>query len=149
MLKSAHAIEIGAINAYSGHFRSLPFGSEERRMIKRMRTEEKVHKLALEKMMNQYQESSNRFLDFILFLIGQSIAAGCFFMGYRAAMWGAKIMEIMGSDIYRKLSTEATKCGVIQMAKDLWTMNEQEQAHEIYLKSCLDNFKKRKKSVPA
>lgn len=138
LLKRAHAIEIGAYHAYEGHWRSLPNDSVSQNTIKAIQTDELNHKKAVAQMLKDLNAKSSPLLDTILWLIGKSISIACHFMGFRMAMWGAKIMEIMGANIYRKLVQIAVKERQYTMALGLSYMQRAEEDHERYIKTCLE-----------
>ena len=141
LLKQAHAIEIGAFHAYSGHWRSLPVGSIERVQVHLIQFDELAHKLKLEVMLESLDAQPSRFQDAILWCIGKTISVGCHIFGYKAAMWGAKIMEIMGSNVYFNLAREAARVGDREMSNYLYDMGVQEEEHEEFFKKCLEQSK--------
>lgn len=138
MLRMAHAIEIGAYNAYEGHWRSIAdTRPEEAKRIVWIQAEERTHKLTTEHYLRTLNAEPSKVLDSILWVIGKTISTGCHVFGYRMAMWGAKVMEVLGSDIYRKLAAEALRCGDIKMSAHLWDMNKAEREHEKFFESML------------
>jgi rubrerythrin len=139
LLKQAHAIEIGAYNAYEGHWRSLAKNklSEARRIVE-IQGDERAHMLAVERFLRTVNAKPSKIQDAILWIIGKSISIACYIMGYRAAMWGAKVMEVMGSNIYEKLAKVARDEGYPAMGVELDYMQRSEIEHEEFFKSCLE-----------
>jgi len=130
-LKKAHAIEIGAYQAYKGHADSTKDDLIKRK-IKAIQHDEFVHRMEVGAMLHDLGEKSNVFLDIILWCIGSSISAACHVMGARAAAWGAKIMEIMGSSVYWKLARTATDSGHQELHAKFCEMARTEEEHEKY-----------------
>lgn len=132
LLKYAHAVEIGAYNAYEGHWRSLPNGSIAQDTIKAIQIDEKNHQQALEGFLQAFNSKPSPILDGILWCIGKSISMACHFMGYNAAMLGAKIMEKLGSAIYFNLAREAASFDSV-LSNTLYTMGTVEEDHERFI----------------
>lgn len=138
LLRQAHAIEVGAYNAYEGHYKSLPDDSDERHKIFLIRQEENIHREILKRMLAEFGAKPSRFQDAILWVIGKSISIACSFMGYRMAMWGARMMERLGAVCYHKIALEALNEGRRDLAKQLIEMQKNEQDHEKYFMSILE-----------
>lgn len=137
LLKQAHAVEIGAYHAYEGHWRSLDAGSNARKKIKQIQADELEHKMSVERMLKELNSKPNKVLGVALWIIGKTISALCHVMGYKMAMFGAKIMEVMGKNIYKKLAREARNECYVAMAIELDSMQRSEESHEEYFKSVL------------
>lgn len=138
LLRQAHAIEIGAYNAYEGHWRNIkPIDRWERGRVKIIQVEELLHKEMLERMLKEVGGKPSRAQDALLWIIGKSISTACYVMGYKAAMWGAKIMEKMGGLCYKQLAKVARDEGYPAMAVDLDYMQRAEEEHEEFFKTCL------------
>lgn len=137
LLKQAHAVETGAYNAYEGHWRSLKDESD-REKVKAIQKDEWFHRQAVGFMLIDLKSEPSEFLETIFYLIGKTISLACYVMGYRAAMWGAKIMEVMGSQIYWKLAKEAYDSGHKEWHGELCKMARQEEAHEAFFKESLE-----------
>lgn len=133
LLKQAHAIEIGAYEAYEGHIKTL-FPSRVSYGIMIIQSQEADHRYALKCMLESLEAKPSWFMDTILWCIGRSISLACYVMGYRAAMWGAKIMEIMGSKVYYELAREAAEQCFYGMSDDLFDMALQEEHEEFFIK---------------
>jgi len=133
-LKKAHAIEIGAFEAYGGHAKYTKDESVKKR-IEAIRHDEFQHRMEVGSMLYDLGEKSDIFLDFMLWCIGKSIALACKFMGARAAAWGAKIMEIMGSAVYRDLAKEASNRVLPEYERKFEEMARTEEEHEEFFKA--------------
>lgn len=137
MLQQAYAIEIGAINAYEGHWRSTS-NTFERAQIKEIQRDEIFHKEEVGRMLSELKAKPSVILNAILWLIGKSISLACYIMGRKAAMWGAGIMEKMGTLCYKRIALEARTKGHRSMASDLEEMQEAEERHEKFFQSRLN-----------
>ena len=133
MLQQAHAIEIGAYEAYYGHANASK-DPEAKRRIKEIQQDELDHKLNVGFMLHELGGKNNEVMDSLLYFIGRSISLICYIMVKRAANWGAKIMEVMGADEYRKLAFEARAQGYYKMALTLDDMQKAEKDHEEFFK---------------
>jgi rubrerythrin len=140
LLRQAHAVETGAYNAYEGHWRSLK-NKEEREKVESIQKEEWFHRQTVGWMLIGLKSEPSEFLETILYLIGKTISLACYVMGYRAAMWGAKIMEVMGKNIYKNLAQVARDEGYPALAVELDFMQKGEEEHEKYFKSRLKKGK--------
>lgn len=137
LLRFAHAVEIGAYHAYEGHWRSLPTDSVPQNTIKAIQADELYHRTELARMLKSFGSGPSPALDGILWCIGKTISAGCYIMGYRMAMLGAKVMEIMGADIYKKLLIAARSENKSELLSELSRMEMNERDHERYIGICL------------
>jgi rubrerythrin len=136
MLQWAHGVEIGASMAYRGHAENVK-DRFENTMIRLILSDEAWHRIDLKYMLDELGAKPNKVFDALFWCIGKTISGGCYVMGYRMAMWGAKIMEVMGSQIYWKLAIEATNSGHQQFHRKLCNMARQEEKHEEFFKTCL------------
>lgn len=133
LLRRAYAIEIGAYHAYEGHWRSLPKDSVAQNTIKAIQCDEVIHRELILRMLKELESKPSPILNAVLWVIGKSISAACHVLGYKAAMWGAKIMEVMGAGLYRKLARIARDEGHPAMGVELDFMQRSEEDHERYL----------------
>lgn len=138
LLQLAHAIEIGAYNAYEGHWNSIPANEVERIKIWVIQCEEYLHREELKKMLRKLDAKPSKILDAILWVIGKSISVSCYVMPRKMAMWGAEIMEIMGSGIYYRVAEAALDEDQLKMCHDLVKMGRQEERHEQFFRKYLN-----------
>lgn len=137
MLQQAHAIEIGAYQAYRGHCRSLPSGSDERRRIRIIQLDELNHRKTVAAFLKELGSKPSPVLDWTFWIIGRTISVGCHVIGRRMAMWGAKIMEKLGGICYHRIAEEANKEGLDRMSSELRFMQYMEEKHEEFFRSQL------------
>lgn len=136
-LQVAHAIETGAYEAYEGHANSLK-NPCEREKIKQIQKDEWFHRQTVGFMLIELKAGPNHVLDGLLWLIGRTISLSCYVIGYRAAMWGAKIMEVFGSNIYGNLAAQCVLEGQGQFMLEFCKMAHQEREHEEFFKNILN-----------
>jgi len=136
MLQQAHAMEVGAMEAYTGHIASLPHGriKTELRII---RLEELTHKLYVEAILQSLEAKPSPFLDRVFWLIGRTISVSCRVMPYRVAMWGAGLIEKLGSISYYRISRECNGLDKTVTYGLLLDMAIQEEEHEEFFKEVL------------
>lgn len=137
-MKAAHAIEVGASLAYYGHYRSLPQDSSERLNVFLIMKDEIKHRKTLYCQLAEMGECTNPVLDGAFWLIGSSISLACHLMGRDLAMWGARIMEKLGTVCYLELSRTARDLGETALEGMLVDMFAAEKRHEEYFKSVLE-----------
>lgn len=137
LLRRAHAIEIGAFYAYDGHWKSLPDSDPAKHRIYEIQFEELLHRLTVLNMLRRLDAKPSPTQDFILWCIGKTISFSCYLMGRRAAMWGARIMEVMGKNIYVDIAEEALDQGRNVMAYQLGEMAMAEMRHQRFFEKVL------------
>lgn len=137
LLRCAYAIEIGAYNAYEGHWRSITGNVYEREHIKAIQQDEKWHKEEVGRMLGELNSRPSIILNSLLWVIGKSISLACYIMGHKMAMWGAGVMEKLGIFSYKYIAAEARLKGHRTMASDLEDMQEAEERHQEFFKSRL------------
>lgn len=131
LLQQAYAIEIGAYQAYEGHWRSLK-DEKEQWEIRSIQGEELWHKEEVGRMLSELKAKPNVILNAILWLIGKSISLACYVVGYKAAMCGAGLMEKLGALCYKRIAAEARAKGHRTMALELEDMQVAEEKHQKY-----------------
>ena len=136
LLQQAHAIEIGAYHAYEGHWRSSK-NTKESNQIQSIQIDELVHRHKVRFMLEQLNAQRNPILDALFWVIGKTISASCYVIGYKAAMWGAGLMERLGSVCYYRIAREVKGLTNMRMYVTLLDMAIQEEEHEEFFKGCL------------
>lgn len=148
LLRRAHAIEIGAYEAYEGHWRSTK-DPVKRKRIQEIQKDELDHKQMVGFMLIFLGAESNKDLDWLMYFVGRLVSISCYVIGSRAAAWGAKLFEVMGSDLYKDAAAECLGTQNEHMSETLWKMGMKEQEHEEFFKSCLKpNQEASKELVP-
>lgn len=131
MLKISHGVEIGAINAYEGHAKSI--GDRiEKYEIKQIQREEVEHKKIIEFYLEKLGSKPSKLIDFTFYLIGNLMGLLCFVMGKRLPMYGAGLIETLGVMNYDIVAKEAQKLGRHSMVFSLRHMAQTELEHKQY-----------------
>lgn len=131
----AHAIEVGACNAYWGHYKTLK--SAERMNVFLIYKDEVKHRKQVYAMLAEFDAGPNPVLDATFWLIGTSVSLACRFMSRELAMWGAKMMEKLGAVCYIKLARIAREAEREDMSDQLLEMYVAEKRHELYFLGAL------------
>lgn len=135
LLQWSHAVEVGAYQAYEGHWRAIPSKfSKKVNTIKSIQADELEHKLAIEDMLLRLHTKPNWLMDAFVWTIGKTISVSCRFMGLRMANYGAAIMELMGANLYQKVAKVARNEGYPFMASELYYFHLVEKHHERLIK---------------
>lgn len=137
LLKIAHAVETGAIEAYDGHWRSLPKDSEQRLDVYVIMHDEIEHQAFCAKILDYTNNKPNKYLDLFVKMIGKMIGKMCHYSPRKASALGAAIMEVIGSNIYQRLAEVALDLEMNNLASQFLIMAKTETDHEIYFKNGL------------
>lgn len=138
LLQQAYAIEIGAYHAYEGHWGSLPKDNLlDKVIIQKIQKDEWFHKQAVGFMLIELNAEPNRWLNALFWIIGKTISVSCYVIGYKAAMWGAGLMERLGSVCYYRIAREVKGLTNMRMYTALLDMAIQEEEHEEFFRECL------------
>lgn len=103
LLKLSHGIELGAWNAYQGHWESLT-DRDEISHIKFIQFQELKHRHLLSHMLSELNSQPSRSIDFIFTLIGKLMGSLCKILGHKLPMQGAALIEILGVINYELVS---------------------------------------------
>lgn len=135
LLKVAHAIEIGAYQAYEGHWRSImPISHPDRFVVKIIQVEELIHREAIFKMLNELGAKPSPALDSILWVVGRCVSATCYIAPKLATKLGARIMESFAVAQYFEIASVAREAGFPEMAAELREFAMTELEHEAFFR---------------
>jgi demethoxyubiquinone hydroxylase (CLK1/Coq7/Cat5 family) len=137
MLKLSHGIEVGAWNAYQGHWQSLK-DEDEVAAIRFIQQEELGHQINVEYCLEDLGSARSPTIDFIFRMIGKFMGLLCKFMGHRLPMMGAGMIETLGVMNYNIVANEARKQGQERMAQLLDEMAETEREHKLFFQKKSD-----------
>ena len=142
MIQDAHAGEMGAYHAYSGHIRATK-DAEERKALIQIQADEMTHIVDCKKLLNYYGHNTNEFKDSIMKLIGQTLGLLCFVSGRRLAAWGAGIIERVGMVNYQKMVDISQELGNEKLVDIFTNMRDTERVHDMYFKGLLNGKKEK------
>lgn len=124
MLQFTHGVEIGAHLAYIGHYARTKDDN-----VRKIAEDELEHQRLLKEILGNYNSKTNKFIDFVFYMIGNMVRYLCYispkFMLDRVAM----LLELFAVFSYNKLAQEFP-----DFELTLNKMGEIEQKHVEYFK---------------
>lgn len=135
-LQRAHAGEWAAYLAYEGHWKAIArsgdmYAASE---IHRIQKEEWYHRQAVGFMLHELGSSHNPTRDALMGLIGRTASALCYVVPAKHSALGARIIETLGKNEYRKMAKMAMKLGKFRMGRELLRMAAVEEEHEKFFR---------------
>jgi len=139
-LKNAYSGELGAINAYTGHRRSVS-DPDEKMMIHRIELEEIYHRERVGEILSILGEAPSAPQDRTMGWIGKTLGYLCSLSGWFAPMYGAGLLESRNIKEYGEAAGYALVAGHVEFLDDLLTMAEVEWEHEKFFREkCRTHF---------
>lgn len=136
MLKLSHGIEIGAYNAYQGHWNSVT-NINDRGKIKLIQFEELRHKQAIAGFLRDLGSTPSDIIDIAFEIIGTLMGLLCYCTGRWLPNLAASLIETMGVINYQVVAKEATSNSEYVMAAQLLEMAAMEVDHKEYFQKKL------------
>lgn len=134
-LQNAHAGELAAALAYTGHYKSLfVFNKLEKDEIKKIRDEELHHRHRMREMLQELGAKPRFLREVLMSLIGGTIGFLCLFGGWFIPMYGAGQLESTNIFEYEVAARLAFLSGHSQYVDELLAFGELEWDHEIYFR---------------
>lgn len=139
-LKNAYSGELGAINAYKGHRKSVS-DSAEKEMIYQIEVEEICHRERVGEMLSLLGEEPLVHQETAMGWIGKTLGFLCSLSGWFAPMYGAGLLESRNIREYEEAAEYALAAGHIEFLDDLLNMAEVEWEHEKFFREkCSTHF---------
>jgi rubrerythrin len=139
-LKNAYSGELGAINAYTGHRKSVS-DPAEKMMIYRIELEEIYHRERVGEILSILGEAPSVPQDRTMGWIGKTLGYLCSLSGWFAPMYGAGLLESRNIKEYEEAAEYALVAGYVEFLDDLLTMAEVEWEHEKFFREkCRSHF---------
>ncbi len=139
-LKNAYSGELGAINAYTGHRKSVS-DPAEKKMIYRIEVEEIYHRERVGESLSILGEAPSVHQDTTMGWVGKTLGYLCSLSGWFAPMYGAGLLESRNIKEYEEAAEYALAAGHIEFLDDLLTMAEVEWEHEKFFREkCRTHF---------
>ncbi len=139
-LKNAYSGELGAINAYTGHRKSVS-DPAEKMMIHRIELEEIYHRERVGEILSILGEAPSAPQDRTMGWIGKTLGHLCSLSGWFAPMYGAGLLESRNIKEYEEAAEYALVAGHVEFLDDLLTMAEVEWEHEKFFREkCRTHF---------
>ena len=139
-LKSAYSGELGAINAYTGHRKSVS-DPAEKQMIYRIEVEEIYHRERVGEILSLLGDAPSVPQDRTMDWVGKTLGYLCSLSGWFAPMYGAGLLESRNIKEYEEAAEYALAAGHIEFIDDLLVMAEVEWEHEKFFREkCSSHF---------
>lgn len=140
ILKNAYSGELGAINAYKGHQKSVS-DSAEKMMIYRIEVEEMIHRERVGEILSILGEGPSITQERAMGWVGKTLGYLCSLSGWLAPMYGAGLLESRNIREYEEAAEFALAAGHVEFLDDLLTMAEVEWEHEKFFREkCRSHF---------
>ena len=140
ILKNAYSGELGAINAYQGHQKSVSDPSEKM-MIHRIEVEEVIHRERVGEILSILGEAPSTSQEHAMGVVGKTLGYLCSLSGWFAPMYGAGLLESRNIREYEEAAEYALAAGHFEFLDDLLTMAEVEWEHEKFFREkCSTHF---------
>ncbi len=139
-LKNAYSGELGAIQAYKGHRKSVS-DPAEKEMIHRIEIEEIIHRERVGEILYLLGEGPAIHQEKAMGMVGKVLGFLCSFSGWFAPMYGAGLLESRNIREYEEAAEYALAAGHIEFLDDLLIMAEVEWEHEKFFREkCRTHF---------
>ena len=139
-LKNAYSGELGAINAYKGHQKSVS-DPAEKKMIYQIEVEEIYHRERVGEILSILGEAPSFHQDTTMGWVGKTLGYLCSLSGWFAPMYGAGLLESKNIKEYEEAAQFALVAGYVEFLDDLLTMAEVEWEHEKFFREkCRSHF---------
>ncbi len=137
LLQKAYSAEKAAAFAYQGHAGAVKNG-EEKKAIKQIEIDEWSHRKEVLEIMHQYDVPVSKYYESRFYLIGKTISASCYFIGWFMPFYFAGRLESGNVCEYFRMKHYFNSLGIKQHDKILYEMGIKEKEHEVYF---LDKIK--------
>lgn len=139
-LKNAYSGELGAINAYIGHRKSVS-DPAEKKMIYQIEVEEVCHRERVGEILSLLGEGPSVPQETTMGWVGKTLGYLCSWSGWFAPMYGAGLLESKNIKEYEEAAQFALVAGHVEYLDDLLTMAEVEWEHEKFFREkCSSHF---------
>ena len=140
ILKNAYSGELGAINAYQGHQKSV-IDPAEKKMIHRIEVEEIIHRERVGEILSILGEAPSVPQENAMGMVGKTLGNLCSLSGWFAPMYGAGLLESRNIREYEEAAEYALAAGYVEFLDDLLVMAEVEWEHEKFFREkCRTHF---------
>lgn len=134
LLQMAYSAEKAAAFAYIGHAGSLK-NEEVKKAVNQIETDEWNHRREVLAIMNEYNISVSKWYEFKFHVIGKTIAASCYVIGWFMPIYFAGRLESGNVCEYIRMKDYFNKAGITKHDKILYEMGIKEREHEDYFLS--------------
>jgi rubrerythrin len=131
LLKQAYSAEKAASFAYQGHAASVK-DIQEKKAIRQIEIDEWNHRAEVLKIMNQYQLPVSKWYEIKYHLIGKTISASCYIIGWFMPFYFAGNLESGNVCEYVRMKRLFNALGITEHDEVLYEMSLKEKEHEVY-----------------
>jgi len=140
LLQMAYSAEKAAAFAYIGHAGSLK-NEEVKRAVNQIELDEWNHRREVLAIMNEYSIPVSKWYEFKFHIIGRTIAASCYAIGWFMPIYFAGRLESGNVCEYIRMKDYFNKAGITRHDKILYEMGVKEREHEDYFLSLVKDSK--------
>ncbi|MBC7901932.1 MAG: ferritin-like domain-containing protein [Gemmatimonadaceae bacterium] len=138
LLQKAYSAEKAASYAYQGHAASVK-NKEEKIAIRQIEEDEWNHRKEVLHIMNHYGIPVSKWYEFRFAVIGKTISASCYVIGWFMPFFFAGKLESGNVCEYFRMKQFFNQIGIRNWDSILYEMGMKEKEHEIYFR---DKIKK-------
>lgn len=131
LLKQAYSAEKAASFAYKGHAASVK-NIDEKKAIRQIETDEWNHRAEVLKIMQQYQVPVSKWYEAKYHVIGKSISASCYVIGWFMPFYFAGNLESGNVCEYVRMKRLFNGLGITAHDEVLYEMSLKEKEHEVF-----------------
>jgi len=140
LLKQAYSAEKAAAFAYQGHAGAVK-SPDEKKAIKQIEIDEWNHRDEVLKMMNQYHVPVSKWYEVKYHLIGRTISASCYVIGWFMPFYFAGNLESGNVCEYVRMKRLFNTLNITEHDEVLYEMSLKEKEHEVYFYQQIKNNK--------
>ncbi len=139
-LQKAYSAEKAASYAYQGHAASVK-DLEEKKLIRQIEIDEWNHRKEVLHIMQQYDIAINKWYEIKFAVIGKTISASCFVIGWFMPFYFAGSLESGNVCEYFIMKQYFNSLGITKHDEILYEMGMKEKEHEVYFLSKIKSNK--------
>lgn len=136
----AYSAEKAAAFAYIGHSGSLK-NEEVKKAVNQIEIDEWNHRREVLAIMNEYNVPVSKWYEFKFHIIGRTIGASCYVIGWFMPIYFAGRLESGNVCEYIRMKDYFNKLGITKHDKILYEMGIKEREHEDYFLSLVKDSK--------
>lgn len=131
LLRLAYSGELAAAYAYAGHWRSVK-DADLRARIQQIEKEEWEHRATVGEILAALDEKPQVWRELMMTVIGRSVSAACFVIGFFLPMYFAGKLEHANVKEYDGAAYHAEHLGLERFVPSLLQMSATEREHELF-----------------
>ena len=140
LLQKAYSAEKAAAFAYQGHAGAVK-DKDEKTAIKQIEIDEWNHRKEVLGIMQQYNIPISKFYEFRFHIVGKTISASCYIIGWFMPFYFAGSLESGNVCEYFRMKQYFNELGIKEHDQLLYEMGIKEKEHEIYFLGKIKNNK--------